>query len=105
MKKKMILAGFLAAAVVAIAGCASQETPDTDERETQAAGEVRALAEASYPQMAQYPDEMSYFDEKTGDWDGDAFSEAYDTWWSEKRAVMDLPQFSFSFLLFTLQII
>lgn len=92
MKKKMILAGFLAAAVVAIAGCASQETPDTDERETQAAGEVRALAEASYPQMAQYPDEMSYFDEKTGEWDGDAFSEAYDTWWSEKRAVMDLPE-------------
>ena len=91
MKKRMIFAGVLLASILAIAGC-SQKTPNENVPETQASAGVRALAEASYPETAPYPDEMSYFDEKTGEWDSDAFSEDYDTWWSEKRALMDLPE-------------
>ena len=39
-----------------------------------------AVAEAVYPSMAPYPNEMDYADLLTGEFDSDGFSDAYDAW-------------------------
>ena len=38
------------------------------------------LAAPSYPEMAPYPDEMSFVDEKTGEFDSEGFHEVYSAW-------------------------
>lgn len=45
-----------------------------------------AIAEAEYPEMAPYPNEMEFVDEKTGEFDNDAFRKVYDTWWEDQKA-------------------
>lgn len=45
-----------------------------------------AVAEAVYPEMAPYPNEMDYFDRVTGEFDSDGFSQVYDQWWESVRA-------------------
>ena len=42
--------------------------------------EYVVLVSPDYPQMAQYPDEMSFFDEKTGEFDQDGFDQVYEAW-------------------------
>lgn len=45
-----------------------------------------AIAEARYPEMAPYPNEMEFVDEKTGEFDVDAFRKVYDAWWEDQKA-------------------
>ena len=45
-----------------------------------------AIAEAEYPEMAPYPNEMEFMDEKTGEFDDDAFRKVYDAWWEDQKA-------------------
>ena len=49
-----------------------------------------AICSAVYPEMAPYPDEMSYV-KHNGDVD-DAFYDAYDAWWEDIRAQRDQPE-------------
>lgn len=49
-------------------------------------GNSYALAEAEYPEMAPYPNEADYTDEKTGAFDDEGFSKAYDAWWEARQA-------------------
>lgn len=57
-----------------------------------AALNVENAVEAVYPEMAAYPDEEKYFDPKTGEFDSDRFSVAFDAWWSEKRSRRNPPE-------------
>ena len=51
-----------------------------------------AISLASYPEMATYPNEMSYIDEETGVFDNEGFSEVYDAWHKDKMAQLDQPE-------------
>ena len=50
-----------------------------------------SLASPEYPEMSPYPDEMSYVDEKTGEFDDVGFSAVYDAWWEDRKAQYDQP--------------
>ena len=50
-----------------------------------------AISLASYPEMAKYPDEMLYIDDKTGVFDNEGFSKVYDEWQNDKMAQLDQP--------------
>lgn len=51
-----------------------------------------AVAEAQYPQMAPYPNEMDYTDQVTGKFDNKGFSQVYDAWRTDRRAQLDQPE-------------
>ena len=70
MKRNSILALLIVA--VLLTACAPAVT------EPQASGGL--LASPSYPEMAPYPDEMSFVDEKTGEFDSEGFHEVYSAW-------------------------
>ena len=89
-KRKGIFAGLTAAALFLSSGCAGTERflinqTDSPENEYE-------LAQAIYPEMAPYPEETKFIDEKTGEWMEEEYSAAYDAWRGEKRDVMDLPE-------------
>lgn len=89
-KRKVIFAGLTAAALFLSSGCAGTERflinqTDSPENEYE-------LAQAIYPEMAPYPEETKFIDEKTGEWMEEEYSAAYDAWRGEKRDVMDLPE-------------
>ena len=80
MKCKRIAALILASSMaLSMAGCAQSTVscPAGDLAASNASCET--LAEAVYPEMAQYPDETAYFT-KTGDFDDEGFSKVYDAW-------------------------
>lgn len=56
-----------------------------------AATNAFAVAEAQYPEMAPYPDEMAYLDKKTGEFDEEAFSAACRVWWESRQAQQSQP--------------
>lgn len=51
-----------------------------------------AIAEAQYPEMPQYPNEMEYFSKITNEFDDEGFSKVYDAWWEARRAQLDQPE-------------
>ena len=69
-----------------LAGCANAPTKGNGSTEVNAMTIYRAI----YPEMAPYPDEMSYV-KQNGDVD-DAFLDAYDAWWEDIRAQRDQPE-------------
>ena len=86
--KKILAFGLAVATAVTMVGCAAETSggkvslPD-EEPSTFLATE---LAAPVLPEMAQYPQEMDYYNEKTGDWDDEAWSAAYDAWSAEYDA-------------------
>ena len=81
MLMKRAVAVFLALALgVPLAGCGERGSDAPQEPVTA----YPALALAAYPEMAAYPDEMSYVN-RNGDVD-EAFYDAYDAWWDSVRA-------------------
>ena len=69
-----------------LAGCANTSTAGKDSEKLDA----MAVTDAIYPEMAPYPDEMSFV-KRNGDVD-DAFYDAYDAWWEDVRAQRDQPE-------------
>ncbi len=51
-----------------------------------------AVAQAVYPQMPAYPDEMQYINEKTGVLDEEGYEEAYDAWSTFCRELREQPE-------------
>ncbi len=51
-----------------------------------------AISQAAYPEMAPYPNEMDFIDEKTGEFDDEGFSAVYDKWREGKLAQLDQPE-------------
>ena len=92
--KKILAFGLAVATAVTMVGCAAQTpggnvTLPDEEPSTFPATE---LAAPVIPEMAQLPQEMDYYDEKTGEWDDEAWSAAYDAWsadYSARTAEMD----------------
>ncbi|NLJ70539.1 MAG: serpin family protein [Clostridiaceae bacterium] len=65
----------------------SENTQLNSEKNEQINGnefEKAALASPDYPQMAQYPDEMSFIDTKTGEFDQEGFDQVYDAWRADR---------------------
>ena len=98
--KHSAVAGMLAAvlAFMSLAGCGGQvpggnapDGPETDQAADVSALDGHKLAEAVYPEREPYPDEMDFVDENTGEFDDEGFSAAYDRWWTQRRAVWDVP--------------
>ncbi|WP_434311731.1 serpin family protein [Hominifimenecus sp. rT4P-3] len=51
-----------------------------------------AIAEASYPEMATYPNEMDFVDKRTGDFDDEGFRVVYDKWKADRDAQLNQPE-------------
>lgn len=90
MKQKRWTAILLAVSLAAaMTGCAPgvESCPAANQAQPGAAYET--LAEATYPEMAKYPDETAYM-KKDGSFDDEGFSKVYDAWWADKRARRDI---------------
>ena len=86
--KKILAFGLAVATAVTMVGCAAQTpggnvTLPDEEPSTLLATE---LAAPVIPEMAQLPQEMDYYDEKTGEWDDEAWSTANEAWYADYEA-------------------
>lgn len=80
MRKKWMALGLSALLVLtSLLGCSQQAEKGNEKMKY-------AVAQAEYPKMASYPDEMSFVDEKTGEWDDTGFSKVYEAWEEDRRA-------------------
>ena len=50
------------------------------------------LAEPEYPKMSPYPDEMSFVDEKTGEFNDEGFDAVYTAWREDRQKQYSQPQ-------------
>lgn len=82
--KRIVALCLAAACLISMIGCAGDT--NMDEKKPNNSASAYALALASYPEMAPYPNEMEYFDEKTGEFDSDGFDVVYDAWQSDRKA-------------------
>ena len=71
---------------------AVQDQQTAQAEENHKTGQEYMAAEAVYPQMAAYPVEADYTDEKTGEWDWEAYQAAWDAWDASRRAQLDQPE-------------
>lgn len=69
--KRIVALCLAAACLISMVGCAGDT--NMEEKKPNSTASAYALALASYPEMAPYPNEMEYFDEKTGEFDSDGF--------------------------------
>ena len=83
MKRKSTLALLLVVSLFLTACTPAASVP-------QEAGGL--LAAPSYPEMAPYPDEMSFVDEKTGEFDDEGFDAVYSAWTQDRRDQYDQPE-------------
>lgn len=84
MNNRLKRASALLLAGTMLAGCAEQNsTPNTPAAEQLSESVIAPLVAPVYPEMAGYPDEQSYILEN-GDWDDEAFDEAYTAWNSDR---------------------
>lgn len=87
MKKvlSLILASIM---LMSATGCVPSENEVVDLQRGPAKGTEATylLAEAVYPEMAPYPNEMAYFDQKSGEFDDEGFRVVFDAWREQQRA-------------------
>lgn len=88
--KRIVALCLAAACLISMVGCAGDT--NMDEKKPNNSASAYALALASYPEMAPYPNEMEYFDEKTGEFDSDGFDVVYDAWQSGRKAQRSQPE-------------
>ena len=72
-------------------GCAPRVESCPAANQTQPGAAYETLAEATYPEMAKYPDETAYM-KKDGSFDDEGFSKVYDAWWADRRKQTDQPE-------------
>lgn len=88
---KRIIALCLAAAFLfSLAGCGADG--ETEKDKANGSLDAYALSLAAYPEMAPYPNEMEYFDEKTGEFDSEGFDVVYGAWRADKKAQLSQPE-------------
>ena len=85
MKRNSILALLIVA--VLLTACAPAAPAATAPQEETGG----LLAAPSYPEMAPYPDEMSFVDEKTGEFDSEGFDEVYTAWREDRNNQYNQP--------------
>ena len=87
---KRIIALVLALCFTAsLAGCTEKASINNKEGSTKL--KPYAITLASYPEMAPYPNEMEFFDKKTGEFDDKAFDQVYDAWVEDRKTQRDQP--------------
>lgn len=86
MKRKSTLA-FLLSIVLLLSACAPAVPAETTEPAPQG-----LLAAPDYPEMAPYPDEMSFVDEKSGEFDDEGFDAVYTAWREDRQNQYDQPE-------------
>lgn len=86
MKRKSTLA-FLLSIVLLLSACAPAVPAETTEPAPQG-----LLAAPDYPEMAPYPDEMSFVNEKTGEFDDEGFDAVYTAWREDRKNQYDQPE-------------
>jgi len=57
-----------------------------------AASTVQTVAQATYPEMAPYPDESKYINKLTGEFDSEGFSKVHDAWWDDRNRQRNQPE-------------
>lgn len=85
MKKRILC--FLMALGLLLTACA-QTAPETEPARNPAG----ALAVPEYPEMAPYPDEMSFYNEGTGEFDSEGMDQAYTAWRESRQNQYNQPQ-------------
>jgi len=89
---KKIIAFVLALCLLcSMAGCANptdSNNPSADNTELK----PYALALATYPEMAHYPNEMEFMDQKTGEFDDEGFDKVYEAWREDRNTQRDQPE-------------
>mgnify|MGYP002519091102 CR=1 FL=1 len=91
MKCKRVAALFLASTMaLSMSACTQSPERCTTSEGSQDRASCETLAEAVYPEMAQYPDETAYFS-KTGEFDDEGFSAAYQAWKQDLKRQTDQP--------------
>lgn len=88
--KRIVAICLTMACLISLAGCAGD--PNKDEKKPNNTASAYALAVASYPEMAPYPNEMEYFNEKTGKFDSDGFDVVYNAWQADRKAQRNQPE-------------
>lgn len=88
--KRIVALCLAAACLISMVGCAGDT--NMEEKKPNSTASAYALALASYPEMAPYPNEMEYFDEKTGEFDSDGFDVVYDAWQADRKAQRSQPE-------------
>ena len=88
--KRIVALCLAAACLISMVGCAGDT--NMEEKKPNSTTSAYALALASYPEMAPYPNEMEYFDEKTGEFDSDGFDVVYDAWQADRKAQRSQPE-------------
>ncbi len=88
--KRLVALCLTAACLISLVGCAGDA--NMNEKKPNSTAAAYALALASYPEMAPYPNEMEYFDEKTGEFDSDGFDVVYDAWKKDRNAQRNQPE-------------
>lgn len=83
MKKSVLC--LLLVFVLLLSACA-QAAP-----QPQAEAAAGQIAAPVYPEMAPYPDEMSFIDEKTGEFDSEGFDAVYTAWREDRKNQYDQP--------------
>lgn len=53
---------------------------------------AETIAQASYPEMAPYPDESKYINKLTGEFDDEGFRKVYDAWWEDRNRQRNQPE-------------
>ena len=85
MKKvlSLILASIM---LMSSAGCTPAQSGGEDKRFDTNLLSAYLLAEAVYPEMVPYPNEMKHFDQKSGEFDDEGFRGVFDAWREQQRA-------------------
>ena len=86
MKHKRTLSLLLCMALL-LTACASAPAAEPTVPESKG-----LLMEAEYPEMSPYPDEMSFFDEESGEFDSEGFDAVYTAWQEDRTAQYSQPQ-------------
>lgn len=87
--KRIVSLLMASAMLLSVAGCGQADREDEGANQSGAQAQqlaAYAVAEAVYPEVAPYPDESEYIDEKTGEYDDEGIMEAYDAWWEDQQA-------------------
>lgn len=82
--KRLVAICLTVACLISLVGCAGDT--NMDEKKPNSSASAYALALASYPEMAPFPNEMEYIDEKSGEFDDEGFYTVYEKWSQEQRS-------------------
>lgn len=83
--KHTIRAALSLLCILFLAGCAAPSVPSEKEVSF-------SSIHPAYPEMAPYPNEMDFIDDKTGIFDDEGFSNVYDAWRGNRDLKISIPQ-------------